>query len=526
MEFSNQELKKQILEAPELPGCYIYRDNKSKVLYIGKALVLRNRVKQYFDGSAEVSQRIANMIEKIHSVEYVIADSETEALILETNLIKKYRPKYNVLKKDDKNYQWLLIDLREDFPKPELVREKKLRHRSAIYYGPYNESMPLKRTLRLLRKIFAYRTCNRKIKQTAKGVVSSDSKPCLYYFLGLCNAPCAGFVDKKEYAKNIKALRHFFSNQKDKVIKDLRVDMYDAATKQNFELAAQLRDRMNDLINISQKIDVDYDTDEKRFRMIKQANKAEALSDLLDIIGNENLKLHTDFKIECYDISNIQGKQAVGSMVVFVNGLPAKRLYRKFRIKKLDTPNDFAMMQEVFERRFKKKDSKDKSFSVLPDLLIVDGGKGQLSSVIKILTALDINVPVAGLAKRDEDLFIPSEGELGELAFIKKTLPHGSQARFLMQRIRDESHRFAITYHRELRLKAQKFSVLSEISGVGKAIGAKLLKSFGNIDEIAAASEDELLLVVKNKSTVKKIRAALASPEIKVAKKVDKKSSD
>lgn len=513
MEFVNQDLKQQILQAPELPGCYIYRDVHKKVLYIGKALVLRNRVKQYFEGSEKLGERIAMMVKKIASVEYVTTDSETEALILETNLIKKYRPKYNVLKKDDKNYQWLMLDLREDFPKPILVREKRLRHRSVIYYGPYNESMPLKRSLKLLRKIFAYRTCNKKITQTKKGVVASDSKPCLYYFLGLCNAPCAGFVNKKEYARNIKALRRFFENQKERLIKDLRADMYTAATKQRFELAAQLRDRMNDLINISQKIDVDYDTDEQKFRKIKQANKAEALSDLLDIIADDSLRLKNNFKIECYDISNIQGKQAVGSMVVFVNGVPAKKYYRKFKIKTLDTPNDFAMMQEVFKRRFTKQDSKDSSFSVLPDLLVVDGGKGQLSSVIKVLAELEVVVPVVGLAKREEDLFIPAEGELGELSYIKKTLPQGSQARFLMQRIRDEAHRFGITYHRELRLKAQKFSVLSEIPGVGKVIGTKLLKAFGNIEEISKASESDLLLIVKHKGTVAKIRAALGNPE-------------
>lgn len=527
MEFANLELKKKILEAPEQPGCYIYRNLKGKVLYVGKALVLRKRVRQYFDGTHDLGARIASMVKQIDNVEFVIADSETEALILETNLIKKYRPRYNVLMKDDKSYQWLLIDLREDFPKFELVRERTLRHRKAIYYGPYNESMPLKRTLRLLRKIFPYRTCTRKIVQTKTGVKSSDVKPCLFYFLGLCNAPCAGFVDKTIYGKNVKAIRNFFENQKEAVLKDLRSEMYTLANKQEFEAAAGLRDRMNDLISISQRIDVDQDTDEHQFRNIKAANKAQALSDLLEIIDNENLQLKQDFKMECYDISNIQGKQAVGSMVVFVNGLPANRLYRKFKITKLDTPNDFAMLQEVFTRRLSKltevlpeAKKPDASFHVAPDLIIVDGGKGQLSSVFKIMSELKVNIPVVGLAKREEDMFIPEISDAGELLFVKKTLPHGSEARFLMQRIRDEAHRFGITFHRELRLKAQKFSVINEIPGVGKVIGTKLLKAFGSLDGIRNASENELLLVVKNKTTVKKIRATLGNPEIAISEPV------
>ncbi len=533
MKFFNPELEAKIKAAPELPGCYIYRSQEGVVIYVGKALVLRERVKQYFDGNHILGMRISNMVNLIRDVEFVIADSETEALILETNLIKKYRPKYNVLKKDDKNYQWLMFPKREDFTKPILTRDTN--NKTAEYFGPFNNSLPLKRTLKLLRHIFPYRTCTRKIVQLKNqspaigaqvAVSSSDPKPCLYYFLGLCPAPCAGFISKEDYGKNIKAIKRFFDNDKVSMIKEMRQEMYELAQKKEFEQAAAMRDRINDLVAISHKIDVAQDTDEHKFRRLKDANKALALSELLDIIEVENLELKRDFKMECYDISNISGTNAVGSMVVFVDGLPAKRLYRKFKIRGKNTPDDFAMLKQVFTRRFgrfaetaqteliespkKANPAKpDASFDTPPDLIIVDGGKGQLSSVFKVLLELRVKIPVIGLAKRFEDIYAVKEDAGGELVFTRKTLPIGSQARFLMQRIRDEAHRFGITFHRQLRLKAQKFSVLNEIPGVGATIGSRLLKAFGSIDGIRKASEADLENVVRNKKTIQKIKAVL-----------------
>jgi excinuclease ABC subunit C len=311
--------------------------------------------------------------------------------------------------------------------------------------------------------------------------------------------------------------------------------MFELANKKDFEAAAKLRDRINDLVSISHKIDVAQDTDEHKFRRVKDANKALALAELLEIVGVDNLEIKPNFKMECYDISNISGTNAVGSMVVFVNGQPANRLYRKFKIRGKNTPNDFAMLQEVFGRRFgrfaepaqselllnetvetkaakkTKAPKKDASFDIVPDLIIVDGGKGQLSSVYKVLTSLKVEIPVIGLAKRFEEIYAVKEDADGELAFIRKTLPMGSQARFLMQRIRDEAHRFGITFHRELRLKAQKFSVLNEIPGVGVTIGSRLLKAFGSVEGIRKASEAELAQVVRNKKTIQKIRAVLGA---------------
>jgi excinuclease ABC subunit C len=322
--------------------------------------------------------------------------------------------------------------------------------------------------------------------------------------LGLCPAPCAGKISKKEYSKNIKHLQEYFSQRKEYVIYKLREEMALLAKEKKYEAAAILRDKVTDLLYISQRIEVENNVDEQRFIMNRNLVKAKALSELIDIINDGALEFKDNFKIECYDISNIQGKLAVGSMVVFINGIPAKQLYRKFRIKIKDTPDDYAMMQEVFKRRFSEKNlkSKDKSFKVLPDLIIVDGGKGQLSSANKILKELELNTTIIGLAKRNEDIFTVFSSN-------KIILKEGSEAKFLMQRIRDEAHRFGITYHRNLRLKAQKFSVINTIPGIGKILGLKLLRAFGSLDGVKKATEKDLYQIIKNKKTVQTIKDIL-----------------
>jgi excinuclease ABC subunit C len=514
LEIQFQKLKSKINSAPLLPGCYIYKDREGQILYIGKANELRSRVKSYFLKNADLLPRIKLMVEKIWDVDFVTVDSEVEALVLETNLIHKYRPKYNSDKKDDKNYQWLKFSKFEDFKYPLLAREKKTDN--AKYFGPYPQSLPLTRTLKYLRKVFPYRTCNRKIeeihsKNNSTVVKSSDPKPCLYYHLGLCPAPCAGKISKKEYSKNIKHLQEYFAQRKEYVIYKLREEMALFSKDKNFEAAAIIRDKVSDLLYISQRIEVENNIDEQKFILNRNLSKINALSELIDIVGDEGLEFKENFKIECYDISNIQGKLAVGSMVVFINGVPAKQLYRKFKIKTKDTPDDFAMMQEVFGRRFSQKNlkSKDQSFNSLPDLIIVDGGKGQLSSAYKILRGLELTTSIIGLAKRNEDIFTISKLGKKGIVFTKKILKEASEPRFLMQRIRDEAHRFGITYHRNLRLKAQKFSIINTIPGVGKILGTKLLKAFGSLDGIKKATEKELYQVIKNKKTVHTIRNIL-----------------
>ncbi|HOY46831.1 MAG TPA: excinuclease ABC subunit UvrC [Candidatus Dojkabacteria bacterium] len=503
--YPSTTLKKKIEEAPLAPGCYIYRDQEKNVIYVGKALVLRERVKQYFAAARELGPRIERMVNKIKDVEFVITDSELEALVLETNLIKRYKPKYNVLRKDDKNYMYLRLDHKQSFPKFEYLREKP--QDKAKYWGPYMNGGPIKKTLKLLREIFPYRTCNRKIVEKNGKITSSDPKPCLYYFLGLCQAPCAGFITSSEYKASIKNIEKYLDNRLSLIIKQLEVKMKHAAGEKDFELAAEIRDKIQDLKYISQKVDVDPRTDEHIFRKIKSTQNYLALSQLLDLI-DKTIESKSGFKIECYDISNIQGTNAVGSMVVFIDGMPQKRLYRKFRIKTKSTPDDFGMLQEVLKRRFKKdnSESKDESFNRKPDLIVIDGGKGQLSAVDSVMKELGIELPLVGLAKRNEDIFKIEAGE-----FIKIELPKGSEARFLMQRIRDETHRFGIDYHRKLREKAQKFSLINEIPGVGKVLGIKLLKAFGSLEGLRKASKQEIYAVVHNKRTVDNIIKLLSA---------------
>jgi excinuclease ABC subunit C len=509
MRINNKDLENKISNAPILPGCYIYRDKSNNVLYVGKAKILRNRVKSYFADFDAQGLRIQKMVKLIHDVEFVIADTDEEAFILETNLIRKYKPKYNVEKKDDKNYSWVMLDNDEDFPRIQIVRKRTSKN--AIYFGPYAKQVPIKRTLISVRKIFPYRTCNRVIKSKDGVITSSNKKPCLYYHLGLCNAPCAGNLSTKDYRSNIRKIKYFFEGKKQELIEKLKSEMFNLSASKDFEKAAQIRDQIADLVYLTQKVDVEESTDEVKFRQIKRQNQSMALNDLIEIVDDPRLELHQDFKMECYDISNIQGTNAVGSMVVFVNGVPENSLYRKFKIKTKNTPDDFEMLREVIRRRVKALEtrSEDKSFGTLPDLFIIDGGKGQLSSTYAIMQELGVDRPIISLAKRFEDIFVPIDGE-GELEFKKKILPLGSQARFLMQRIRDEAHRFAITYHRKLRKEASKFSILDTIPGIGEVLKNKLLLAFGSVEGIKKADYKSLQTIIKNKTTLKELQKNLS----------------
>jgi len=502
------KLQEQLDKAPDLPGCYIYRDKSGTVLYVGKAINLKRRVKSYFQRFDYQIVRIRNMIKQIDSIEYVVADNDLEAFILETNLIRKYKPKYNVSKKDDKNYSWIMIDPSLDFPKIELVRKRTVK--KAFYIGPYAAQYPLKHILETLRKIFPYRTCNRVITEKNGRISSSNSKPCLYWYLGLCNAPCAGYLTKKDYRQNVTHIKNFLVNKKEKVLDGLKTNMINLAAQRKFEAAAKIRDKISDLVYLGTKVEIEESTDEMNFRKLKAEGQNRALKELIEALPELKIKFKKNLKIECYDISNIQGAYAVGSMVVFVDGKPAKDLYRKFRIKTNNTPDDFLMHREVQQRRFKKylDKSEDKSFKTLPDLIIIDGGKGQLSSAYQTQKELDVNVPVIGLAKRFEDIFIVDD-QNGRIDFVKRSLHRQSQARYLIQRIRDEAHRFAITYHRQVRSREESLSTLDKVPGVGNVIKIKLLKAFGDVEKITKASDEELLNVIKNKTTVAKIRELL-----------------
>lgn len=503
---------KEFLQSlPTSPGCYIYKNDKDKVLYVGKAVNLKARVSSYFSPEKNIPPKIQLMIQQAEKVEIITVDSEVEALILETNLIKKYRPKYNKLMKDDKSYVWVMFDNSKPFPKPEIIREKN--NPKATYFGPYPQKFPATKVLRRLRKLFPYCNTNFKINSNEdagkKSYKGAESRPCLDYHIGICSGVCAGLISQSEHRRNINNIKRFFRGEKKSIYEELEKRMKKFAEKKKFEEASKIRDQLQDLEYVTQRIKVDSTTDEYDLLKKKISINHQAVEQLADRLKYDkftqkvNEKDIDKVRIECYDISNIQGTNATGSMVVFVGGKPQKDHYRKFRIKTKSTPDDFAMMQEVLTRRFGKKHDKDNSFNTYPDLIIVDGGKGQLSSADEILNNLHLEkeIPLVGLAKKQEEIFkIVKEGN--EISFKKIVLPRRSNALYLVQRIRDEAHRFAIGYHRLLRSKSSTKSRLDDIPGIGDVIKKRLLLAFGSLDGIKKASKQDLQTVVRNKRTV------------------------
>jgi len=588
---------------PIKPGCYVMKDNLGRVIYVGKAINLRNRVRSYFNNSEKdikTQQLVANIVD----LEWIVVESELEALILEMNLIKRYRPRYNILMKDDKRYPYIKVHWNQAFPKVTVTRQ--VVQDGSRYFGPYTSVWAVHQTLDVLRRIFPYLSCDRDI-------TGKDSRPCLYYDIKLCTGPCIGAIDQAGYRQMIDDLCKFLQGRTDPILQRLQSDMERAAEAMLFEKAAAVRDQIRGIETVVQRQKVisgeQIDSDViavaredgeacvqiffiRSGKMIgreyfilegtQEAADSEVISQFLkqfytdatsvpdevllpgDIEeakliqtwlrtkrncekvklkvprrGNayelmqmatenavETLKaLRTQWqadtnrqsealseletalelqqppnRIECYDISNTQGTASVGSMVVFEQGVPSKGLYRRFNIKSVSGPDDFASMEEVLRRRFKRWQAareetnvgskKDPSFAILPDLLIVDGGKGQLGRAVKVLEEYNLleNVPVTGLAKENEELYLP-----GKHAPV--VLPRHSQALYLVQRIRDEAHRFAITAHRNRRGKVGLASRLDSVTGIGPARRKALLAKFGSIDGIRAASIDELMQV-------------------------------
>ena len=580
------------------------KNSSGKIIYIGKAVNLRSRVRSYFHSSADHSPKTRRMVFELADIDWIVVGSELESLILEMNLIKKYLPEYNVRLKDDKRYPFIRVHWADPFPKITVIR-KQVRDGSR-YFGPYTSVWAVHQTLDLLRKIFQYRTCDRMI-------TGEDSRACLYDDIKLCTAPCIGKINQAEYRQMIDDLCKFLEGHTNPILKRLKNDMGLSSHKMDFEKAAILRDQIQAIEKVveRQKIisssDMNSDAialarsngdscvqiffirngrligreyfvlegteDENDSAIISQFIKqfyAESSSipqeillpneleesliiqqwlnqarggkkvhfkipkrgtrhDLIKLAAEnaietlralkaqwevdthkqsqalaqiqEALNLDTPpNRIECYDISNTQGTAAVGSMVVFEQGTPNKKLYRRFKIKTVVGPDDFASMEEVLSRRFKRwKSAKedegigkklDQSFSVLPDLLVVDGGKGQLSRAVKVLAEfrLDKKILAAGLAKEHELLFLPDKD-------IPIELPRSSQGLFLLQRIRDEAHRFAITAHRNLRKKEKFISRLDQIPGIGPIRKKELLKKFGSLDGVKSASISEITTI-------------------------------
>lgn len=426
---------------PEKAGVYVYTDKQNKILYVGKANNLKSRVSSYFQKNAQLGEKTKVLVSQVEKIRVTIVESELEALLLEAFYIKKYRPKYNIRMNDDKSYVQIRITIKDDYPVVQLARRGT--DPNSVYFGPYPSSGAVKLVLKIIRKIFPY--------------VSAANHPkriCLYNHLGLC--PCPPIFNsvglKKEYKKNIKGITRILEGESQKILKELEKKRDKLSLKEDYEDANNLQKKIYALRIITEPY-------HKPFEYHVNPNlrvdlRGQEMQELMDALNKHGLGLSKLQRIECYDISNTQGVYATGSMVVFTEGEKDSTQYRRFKIKKDGTPNDFAMMQEVLQRRIRHFEDWG-----VPDLIIVDGGKGQVSSALKAFAANKITIPLIGLAKREETIIIPniylSSGELSlaDENFSELSLAKNSKALHLIMRIRDEAHRFAITYHRKLRSK-------------------------------------------------------------------------
>lgn len=607
---------------PAKPGCYLMKNAEGKIIYVGKAISLKNRVRSYFHADSSHDNKTRRLVREIADLEWIVVGSELEALILEMNLIKRHRPKYNVRLKDDKRYPYIKVHWQDAYPKVTVTRQ--MFEDGARYFGPYTSAWAVYQTLDVLRKVFPYLTCDREI-------TGQDKRACLYYDIKLCIGPCIGAADQAAYRQMISDLMEFLSGHSEPIMVRVQTEMEKAAEELRFEKAAALRDQLKAMNSIVERQKVVFASDYKDSDVIAMARAdgeacvqiffvrggkligreyfvLEGTEDVVDseviaefvkqfyteaasmpqqvllpqeieearIIqewmrsrrGGEKVEIHVPRegqphelvqmaaenaaetlsalrtqwqadshkqemalaelqsafglteppnRMECYDVSHTQGVATVGAMVVFEQGVPAKGQYRKFNIDStsIGNPDDFASMEEMLTRRFKRWQAAseaqmqapgakvDESFARLPDLIVIDGGKGQLGRVVDVLEHFGLTgkVPVVGLAKREEEIFFPHQPD-------PLLLPRHSQGLYLLQRIRDEAHRFGITAHRKRRSKQGMASTLDEIPGVGPARRKSLLKHFGSVDKIRAASLEELAEVIPE-DIAKSVRAHL-----------------
>lgn len=602
---NKEELSSRVQDIPELPGVYMFRGEDGEILYVGKARNLRKRLKSYF--ASDLAPKTKALMERVFGLDTIVVHSEKEALILESNLIKKHRPKYNVLLKDDKHYPYLRVGVNDEWPRVTVVR--RIQKDGARYFGPYTRARSVRETLNLLRKIFPYRTCS-------DSTLAQVSRPCLDYHIGRCLGPCTGKISRSEYMETISQVVDFLSGKSAGVRAQLVRKMQSLADELDFEGAARVRDQIRaldevterqkiitpdlqdrDVVGLARYSDLamvallhvregklvgrdgfmltntgsDEDSEIIRAFLLQHYISAleipgevlipveiEDLSAIQDyfktsredsrspevrvpqrgllkdlvIMAQDNAKTMLEeyvpahereeralrlalkelqtvlglkvipTRIECYDISNISGNEAVASMVVMTQGKPDKSEYRRFKIRIDGRPNDFAMMQEAIYRRFKKVHARGqrtpaRGFSALPDLVVVDGGIGQVNAAKEVLNSLALDLPLIGLAKRNEEIFFPGNSE-------PLVLPRESGALFLIMRLRDEAHRFAVSYHRKLHGEAALRSLLEDIPGVGEARLKALLQKFGDVNALARADVTEI-------ASVKGIGAKLAS---------------
>ena len=590
------ELENKLKALPTRPGVYQFKNDKDKVIYIGKARNLRSRVQSYFHGSTANAKTIA-LVKKIKDVELVVTDSEIEALVLESNLIKELKPRYNIDLKDDKSFPFIKVT---NEPYPQVYSTRRVIQDGSKYFGPYTSVKSMKSSLRMINQIFKIRSCKYDINELT--ISKKKYKLCLDYHINKCDGPCEGLISESEYNEMVQEVIKLLRGKTDDLIKELETKMQRASSELDFEKAADIRDKLEQLktISLKQKIvsndfidrdvlSVAYDGNDsacsifnirsgklvgkKQLRLrLKGAEElpeiynsvvkfyygelteipkeilfecepidSELLKEWLNIRAEKKVKFvipqrgelrslvkmckqnailqlkeiqiqrmkkegHVPFavaalqrdlglnklpaKIECFDVSNLQGTDSVASMVVFVDGKPKKSLYRKFIIKDVEGPDDFASMQEVIRRRYTRVMENDER---MPDLIMVDGGKGQLSSAVEVLCDLGLKqIPIIGLAKRLEEVFFPRKSDA---LSISKT----SSGLKLLQQIRDEAHRFAITFHRKRRNKRTFTSELMGIKGIGPATAQMLIRQIGSVSKIKKESLENIAAVVGNK---------------------------
>ncbi len=423
------QLKETLSTLPEKPGVYLYHDSDNRIIYVGKAVNLKNRVRSYFQAPEKLGPKTAALVSNIDRIEYWEVDSEIEALLLEAELIKLHKPRYNIILKDDKSYLYIKIATNEDIPNVTTSRRENIK--GVTYFGPFPSAQTAKSVLKTIRRVFHYCSCK---------AGQNTQKPCFYNHINLCPAPRAAEISEKEYRDEyLKQIILFLSGKKKQLIKELEKEMNVASEELNFEEAAKIKKKIDDLLYITQSFRKPEDYIENPNLVEDQRTKT--LEELRHHVAQYLPLKNLPQRIECYDISNIQGKQAVGAMVVFTNAEPDKREYRKFKIRVKDTPDDFTMMSEMLRRRFNND-------WATPDLLVIDGGKGQLQAALDTLNAAGVTIPVISLAKRFEEIYLKVGND-----FEKIVLPRNAKALQLLQHMRDEAHRFGITFHRSLRSK-------------------------------------------------------------------------
>lgn len=477
----NERLQKKLMTLPNKPGVYLHKSEKGEVIYVGKAAVLKNRVRQYFQSTRDFDTKTLALVAEIADTDWLETESEIDALFLESELVKRYKPRYNVLLRDDKSQLYVRIDMKSTWPTVTTTRNPS--DDGAEYFGPFFNGLAVKKALRYLRRSFPFF-----IKVPRDG-----ARPELDSHLGLAPLPT---TSSEEYKRNLKQLIRYVKGERKTLVKDLEREMKQAAKLHDFEAAAQLRNRIRNLSELQRRIMFGD-------REFLDISKDHALSDIKNLLG----LTHVPKRIEGYDVSHMGGTNVVASMVVFTNGVSDRSEYRKFKTK-LEHNNDFYNMRETLTRRLSEKNLKNWG---TPDLILIDGGKGQLDAALSAQREHEKRIPMIGLAKKQEQIVLHSDSNvtldnrvveklkgysIQSENFTLITLPHSSHIVKLLQRIRDESHRFAVSYHTVLKRKKMTESGLEAIPGIGSATRKKLIKTFGSVKNIHHSSDDELRRIV------------------------------